>query len=195
MVPATNSWCVPIPKTPKRWQCRQIIHSVSLFFWRDFAFSIPGLFWRRGGCISLDGIWDTPPPSPPPRPKRFQLVSPGTTSCIFYSECLISCEGPVRFEPPPPQMTALSRRSKIFYGERSQSDVFALEIAQNHLILISTIESQSHQYVVQCNTHKNPEYMTVFTNNPQSLLPIERLLCSCISDMRGIVPVVVRFSW
>ena len=36
----------------------------------------------------------------------------------------------------------------MFHSERSRSDVFALEIANNHLSLISTIEPQSHQYVV-----------------------------------------------
>ena len=30
--------------------------------------------------------------------ESFQLLNPGTTSCIFCGECLISCEGPVRFK-------------------------------------------------------------------------------------------------
>jgi len=37
----------------------------------------------------------------------------------------------------------------MFNCERSRSDVFALEIANDHLSLISTIEPQSHQYVVE----------------------------------------------
>ena len=36
----------------------------------------------------------------------------------------------------------------MFHRERSRSDVFALEIANNHLSLISTIEPQSHQHIV-----------------------------------------------
>ena len=30
--------------------------------------------------------------------ESFQLLNPGTTSCIFCGECLISCEGPIRFK-------------------------------------------------------------------------------------------------
>ena len=30
--------------------------------------------------------------------ESFQLLNPGTTSCIFCGECLMSCEGPIRFK-------------------------------------------------------------------------------------------------
>ena len=68
--------------------------------------------------------------------ESFQLLNPGTTSCIFCGECLISCEGPVRFKNKIHQIDRILKAVKMFRHERSRSDVFALEIPKKHLSLL-----------------------------------------------------------
>ena len=65
--------------------------------------------------------------------ESFQLINPGTTSCIFCGECRISCGGPIRFKNKIHQIDRILRAVKMFRRERSRSDVFALKIAKKNI--------------------------------------------------------------